>query len=508
MQDFRIAIIGGGASGIALAVKLSKAGFRNVTVFEAESSPGGTWHINTFPGCEVDVESHAYSFSFMPYDWSRNFASGAEVGKYLNDVIDAFDITDHFRCNVRVVDARWAEATATYRVTLDTGEADDFDFVVSCVGTLSNPNIPGWAEAEIFGGPIFHTAGWDHEQDLRGKTVALVGTGSTAAQVGPAIAPIVGELLHFQRSPTWIFPKHVADYAPDVRKRFANNPWRQKWDRYKIFRRSELRKIRRGIYVRGTKENLRLQEMLTGLIRREVKDPTTAEALTPDYPVGCKRPVQAAGFYEMYNRDNVHLVPHAVQALKSGGIIDVTGTEHQVDAIVLATGYTAQRYLASVEIFGRGGRPLHDVWEVSPKAFLGISVPDFPNFFMLYGPNCNGGVSAISQAEFAADAIVRRIRIMRRAGRRTVDTRAEPFAWFVNWVDKSNAKRTSRVLGQCSNYYYAEDGRNVTQWPGTRRTYRLMTTFLPFWGWTSTSDRGKGPIAEERPRMHIEDLPL
>jgi hypothetical protein len=194
--------------------------------------------------------------------------------------------------------------------------------------------------------------------------------------------------------------------------------------------------------------------------------------------------------------------------------VDTTGAEHKVDAIILATGFTAQRYLANLRILGRETHPLRDVWGPSPKAFLGMTVPGFPNFFMLYGPNCNGGVSAISQAEFAAGAVVRRLRMMRLLGKRFSDTRREAFRWFVLWTDRENGKRTARAYGQCSNYYYSQDGRNVTQWPGTRRAYRLMTMFLPWWGWTvklqsvDMSLSGHPGLLDLPYLPQTEDLPL
>jgi cation diffusion facilitator CzcD-associated flavoprotein CzcO len=475
----RVAIIGAGASGIAMAVKLKRAGFHDFTVFEMSDSVGGTWFDNTFPGCEVDVQSHAYSFSFMPYDWSRNFARGEEVLQYFLHTVRETGIGTHLRLSSEIRSVNWDNATSTYTLTLASGETHVSDVVVSCVGTLSNPNYPVWDGLDDFQGPHFHTARWEHEHDLSDKRVAVVGTGSTACQVVPALAPNVKQVYLFQRSPTWVLPKDARDFEPAERARFASSRLRQRIDRVKIFHAADKRKVRRGMFVAESKEQQGFRRMLEGFIAAQIEDPDLRKLMTPDYPVGCKRPVQAGNFYASLNRSNVTVVPHAVSRVTRDALVDDTGAEHEVDVIVMATGFTAQQYLATYEITGRNGKSIHDVWNQSPRAFLGMTVPGFPNFFMLYGPNANGGVSAISQAEFAADAVVRCLKRMARRGARIADTRTSAAEWFVRWVDKGNANRTTRLETNCSNYFYAPDGRNVTQWPDTRFKYWLMTTFLP-----------------------------
>jgi cation diffusion facilitator CzcD-associated flavoprotein CzcO len=462
-----------------MGVKLKRAGFLDFTIFEKSDGIGGTWFDNTFPGCEVDVQSHAYCFSFKPYDWSRNFAGGEEVLQYLLDTVSETGIGSHFRLCSEVRSVDWDNGTSTYHLTFASGDRFVADVVVSCVGTLNNPRYPAWDGLDDFQGPHFHTARWERQHDLSDKQVAVVGTGSTACQVVPAIAPLVKQLYLFQRSPTWVFPKPARDFEPEERARYARSRLRQYRNRVKIFRNADKRAVRRGLFVEASREQQEFRRALETYIASQVEDPEVRRLVTPDYPVGCKRPVQAGTFYASLNRPNVTVIPHAVSHVTRNSLVDVTGGEHEVDVIVMATGFTAQQYLATYDVTGRDGRSIHEVWNQSPQAFLGMTVPGFPNFFMLYGPNANGGVSAISQAEFAADAVVRCLKRMDRRRVRLVDTRPAAMRWFVQWVDKENNKRTTRLAANCSNYFYAPDGRNVTQWPGTRFMYWLMTAVLP-----------------------------
>jgi len=475
----RVGIVGAGLGGIAVAVKLARAGFRAFTVFEAADGPGGVWWQNTYPGAEVDVDSHAYSYSFLRYDWVRTHATQAELQRYVEDVIDRFELRPHLQFGARVHEVRWCDDTEEHVLTTADGVVHHFDIVVSAVGLFNQPRIPGWATDATFDGPVFHTSDWRHDLDLTGKRVALVGTGSSACQVGPAIAPLVRELLVFQREPGYVLPKKEREFTPAERRRFRRLPILPWWDRVKSFH-GYSRNIR-ALRV-DHPENARLTEFAHGYIRHKVDDVAVADALTPSYPYGCKRTVFASDWYPMFNLDHVRLVPHEVVAAEPQALVDATGAHHDVDVVVVATGFRATDYLGTLEVHGRGGRSLHDTWGAEPSAFLGVTVPGFPNFFMLFGPNTNGGWSIIAQLERQAELVVRAARLHRR-GRTVVDTRPAVDARYQQWLTSELARKASAVVSGCRNYFRSATGKNVTQWPSAHSTYYVACKVLPLAGW-------------------------
>lgn len=475
----RVAIIGCGFGGIATAVKLKKKGITNFTVFEQSDGPGGTWWDNRYPGCEVDIASHAYSFSFLTYDWTRTHAGQEELQQYAEHVIDRFDVRRHCRFGVRVESATWDADATRYDVRLASGETERFDVVISALGLLSRPRYPDWPGLDDFEGPTFHTARWEPEHDLTGKRVAVVGTGSTATQIVPAIAEKVEQLHVFQRQPGWILPKGERDYTPRERTIFRRLPFVQKLRRARLF--YQFRVMFKGYDLDGKRQRQNLRQCRE-YIQKTVHDPELRAHLTPDYPWGCKRPVLATGFYPALNRPNVELVPHAVTRVTPKGIVDATGTEREIDVLVMATGFHATKFLASLDVRGTGGVSIHDTWKNDPRAFLGITVPGYPNFFMLYGPNTNGGFSVLAQLERQAEVAVRTIVRMRRKRLRAVDTRPSATERWVRWVDRQLVKHASAMGANCTNYYRAESGRNVTQWPKPHGEYYLATRTLPYLG--------------------------
>ncbi|WP_169806964.1 flavin-containing monooxygenase [Actinomadura macra] len=474
-----MAIVGCGFGGIATGVKLRKKGITRFTIFERSDGPGGTWWDNRYPGCEVDIPSHAYSFSFLTYDWTRTHAGQQELQQYAEHVLDRFDLRRHCRFGVGVEAAIWDEDAARYDVRLDNGETEPFDVVISCLGLLNHPRYPDWPGLEEFEGPKFHTARWEPEHDLTGKRVAVVGTGSTATQVVPAIAGQVERLYVFQRQPGWILPKGERDFTPREREVFRRLPIAQKFRRARLF--YGFRVAFKGYDLHGKRQKQNLRQCRE-YIERTVDDPELRARLTPDYPWGCKRPVLASGFYPALNRPNVQLVPHAVTRMTPKGIVDSTGTEREIDALVMATGFQATNFLASLDVRGIGGVAIHDTWKNDPKAFLGITVPGYPNFFMLYGPNTNGGFSIIAQLERQAEVAARLVARMRRRRLRAVDTRPAAAERWVRWVDRQLARHASAMEANCTNYYHSETGRNVTQWPKPHGEYYLLTKALPFLG--------------------------
>jgi cation diffusion facilitator CzcD-associated flavoprotein CzcO len=473
-----VAIIGAGFGGIATAVELSRAGLTSFTVFERSAGPGGTWYDNTYPGCAVDVPSHAYSFSFHPYGWSGTHARQPELLRYANDTIDKFGLRGHFRFGEGVVRAVWDEQAGHYQVETTAGNSLVFDVVVSCVGMLNVPKYPGWPGLDTFGGPCFHTARWEHEHDLSDQRVAFVGTGSTAAQVVPAIAPVAGELHVFQREPGWVLPKNEKVYSEAERNKYRNHTFLQKLERYRFFYSySKLYKA----YDASSDTQRRMRELCESHIAASIGDQEVRKSVTPTYAYGCKRGVQSSEYYQAFNRANVSLHPCAVAEVEPGAVIAADGSRTEVDVLILGTGFQTTNYLSTVEVIGRTGRSLQETWVGEPSAYMGITVPGFPNFFILYGPNTNGG-AIIIQLERQAEAVARTVRRLARRRGACVDTRPAALARYVRWIDRRLATHSSALEAGCNNYYHSSSGRNVTQWPGDQYLYGLVTRVLPWVG--------------------------
>ena len=470
----RVVVVGAGFGGIAAGVKLKRAGITTFTIYESSLGIGGTWWDNTYPGAEVDVGSHLYCFSFKPHQWTRTHARQPELQKYLEETVDQFGLRPHLRLGTTVESATWDERRHIWAVRLDDGTVDECHVLISAVGFLNVPQYPDWPGLENFEGPAFHTARWEHEHDLTDKVVAVVGTGSSATQIVPAIQPIVKRLYVFQREPGWVLPKGERDFTDEERV-LLSRPWpgrRERWRQRWLLEKS----LWRGhLWRPGTTINREREAMCRRYIGRVFKDrPDLREAVTPTYPYPGKRPVVASTFYPALRKDNVTLVPKAVASVTRTGIVDVDGVERAVDAIVMATGFHAADYLARLRVVGREGRTLQEHWAREPRAYLGITVPAFPNFFMLYGPGTNGGelvMTLESQAEYAVRAVRRMIR------ERLTAIEVKPSfesAWW-RWL-QSRMEGTSWTM--TNNYFRAPTGRVVTQFPYSNLGYRLMTKAL------------------------------
>ncbi|GLY98619.1 monooxygenase [Actinoplanes sp. NBRC 103695] len=428
------------------------------------------------------MHSHAYSFSFLKYDWPRTHATQPELLAYAEHVVDRFGLRPLLRLNTRVTGLVWEEASSTYTLSTEHGDSEEFDVVISALGLLSVPRYPEWPGLDSFTGPCFHTSRWE-EHDLAGKSVAVVGTGSTAVQIVPAIAPEAAQVYVFQREPGWVEPKNERDFTARERWIYRHVPLAQKLNRARIFHNGNRRF--KGYDV-GSRRQQRMREVCERFIATTVKDPLTRAAVTPGYPWGCKRPVLSSTFYPSLNRDNVELVPHAVNRVLPGAVEDATGAVRDIDVLILSTGFQPTRFLAGLDVKGRDGRGLHDVWRERASAFLGITVPGFPNFFILYGPNTNGGVSVIAQLERQAEVVVRAVRRL-SAARRVIDTSPVAARRFVEWVDKRLASNASAMNSGCHNYYHDGSGHNVTQWPGGHLAYALATKLVARFGLRSPS---------------------
>ena len=470
----RIAVIGGGISGIATAYYLKRAGLTNLLVFESSSGPGGTWNDNRYPGAEVDIVSHLYSYTFNSYDWPQRYGSQAEVKRYLEKTIDEFGLRPHFRFNAAVVSATWSDQRKLYTLAFADGCVAEFEAVISCVGFLNDPVIPASINLAAYPGIACHTARWRDDIDMAGKRVGVVGTGSSAAQIIAEASRVASAVTVFQRSPTWVLPKKNRPFTPAQRARYGKS-WQYRFKFLKEFLRFERIKLGGPEQV-GAKMNLHIRALAERHLAASLAGrPDLLAKLTPDHPIGAKRAVASSDLYEALRQPHVTIAP-AVRSMDENGLIDLEGNRHDLDVVILATGFQAANYLSRLKVAGRNGVDLHAAWNGEPTAFLGSCVPGFPNFFMLYGPNSNTGALVFTlecQAQFAAGCLG----AMARKGGSTVEVKKPAFDSFNHWVQ---AKLAGSVYKTAKNYYTTQSGRVVTQWPFST---------LRFWWLTRTARR-------------------
>ena len=472
-STLKVCIIGAGLGGVAGAVYLRKAGFEDVTIFEKSAGPGGIWWDNSYPGAECDVPSAFYSYSFAPHRWTRTHAGQREIQAYVADVIQRFGLADRVHYSTAVREARWEEARQEYTVRTDHDEFR-FDVVISAVGMLNVPNYPRWPGLEDFRGPKFHTARWEHEHHLADKRVAVVGTGSTAAQVVPALARNVGEVIMFSREPAYVMPKNERDFTAEEIARNAA-PLRRKLMRARTFWNVEKNVAWRSPKSRAQKHSR--QSCLNYVEDVFADRPDLKAYATPDYPYGCKRPVQSTDLYPSLKQPNVRLVPNAVTAVTADGVIDDAGREHKADVLVMATGFKPWDFLSSVNIVGRGGRSLKGVWGEEPEAYLGIQVTGFPNLFIMYGPNTNF-FCVTFMLEQQASYIVRALKRLVRKKGSAIEVRRSVMDFYNRRLDRS---LSGKVLeAECHNYYHTATGRNVVTFPWRGTFFWLLTRFPGF----------------------------
>lgn len=472
-RPVRVAVIGAGFGGLVTAVKLKRAGIEFV-VFEGEPGPGGTWWRNTYPGCEVDVASVLYSLSFYPRSWSRTHATQGELLEYIEELVDDFGLRPHIQFSTRVEQVEWNDADGTYQVTTDAGTVEHFNFVVSAVGFLGDPNIPAWPGLDEFDGEAFHTLWWRHDLDLTGKKVALVGNGSTATQIAPEVAAVAENLTIFIREPGWILPKGERDFTEAERINNAK-PWNYRLNRLRILARTQWAYVGGAVHETGSKRNVRAEARARDYINTTFKDrPDLREKVTPKYPYSGKRRILQSTYYPTLLRDNVDLVDSSVNKILRGGVVSARGDEYEADVIIMATGFKASQYLSTLKVIGRGGRLLADKWRDSAYAFLGMTVDEFPNFYMLYGPNTNGGPILVHH-ELQADHIVADVRRLAKHGWRSLEVR-ESVVRKYNEVLQQRLSKTAWATS--NNYMKGPDGRIVTQWGDGMISFWLLHKLL------------------------------
>ena len=471
-STFSVAVVGGGIGGIAAATMLKRAGYENVTVFEKNPGLGGVWHANTYPGAACDVPSHFYEFSFaMNPDWSRRYAPQPEIKAYLERVVREQGVEPMFRFNSEVRSATWDDRG---HWVLDTATGEHVaDVLITACGQLSTPKYPDIEGLDQFEGPAFHTATWRHDVDLTGKRVAVIGTGCSAAQVVPAIQPQVATVDVYQRSPGWTMPRIDHEYSERAKRLFRRFPALQRLDRLSVQATMEFGAI-------GMTRRKWLLTPLKALGRKRIRDaivdPALQEALTPKDEFGCKRVMVTDDWYPALAKPNVQVITGGVQRITPQGVVGGDGVERQAEVLVLATGFKSHDFVAPMEIRGVGGRRLADEWAETPKAYLGLSVPAFPNMFLLYGPNTNGGTgSVVFIVEAGMTHVLAALAEMKRTGTRTIEVRRQVADDFHNEVRQA---LPDTVWSGCGNWYLDENGHSPNQWPWRWGAYTRRTRGL------------------------------
>jgi cation diffusion facilitator CzcD-associated flavoprotein CzcO len=467
-RQLRIVIIGAGPGGICAGVRLRRAGFDDFVILEKSGSVGGTWEHNGYPGAECDVPSHLYSFSFEPKaDWSKPYGRQPEIRAYMQACVKRHGLEPQLRLNTEVRSAVWCDATARWRVETAGGEVLEADAVISAMGMFNElhwPDIPG---LESFAGTQFHSARWDHDHDLSGETVGVIGSTASAVQFVPEIAPGVERLYLYQRSANWVLPKEDDPYTPEQIEAFRADPELLRRSREKFLENIE------GLVYFNDPERRRAAEE-TGLKAISVvSDPELRRKLTPNEPWGCKRPLFANPYYPTFNRPNIELVTDPIERITTDAIVSSDGKARRVDTLILATGFQTTRFLSAIEVVGRGGHRLDEAWSDGAQAYLGITTSGFPNLFILYGPNTNQG-SILYMIECQVDYVLRQLQRLRDEGLAWLDVRPDVMERYNADIQRDIAGVEVWQAG-CSNYYRSPSGRVVTQWPHSMAEYRERT---------------------------------
>ncbi|MGW7516623.1 flavin-containing monooxygenase [Streptomyces sp. NPDC054796] len=472
-EHVRVAVIGSGFGGLGAAVRLRRAGITDFVVLERREAVGGTWHDNTYPGCACDVPSHLYSFSFAPNpEWPRNFSGQEHIRRYLERVADTFGLRQHLRFNSEVQLMSWDPEELHWNIETAQGKRLSADFVVSATGPLSDPKLPDIPGLDGFEGKVFHTAQWDHDYDLRGKRVAVVGTGASSIQVVPAIQPEVGHLTLFQRTPAWVMPR--ADRKISGLERWLHT----KVPASRALRRQILwtiRELQVGAFTKHPNQLGLIEKLASAHMKRAVKDPELRRKLSPDYRIGCKRILLSNSYYPALAQPNVDVVAAGLKEVRGNTLVASDGTETEVDAIVFGTGFHVTDMPIGHRVKGADGTTLMEHWRDGMKGLRGCTADGFPNFMTIIGPNTGlGNSSMILMIEAQLNYMVDYVRKLDTLGGKVaLDPRPEAVdAWNDHMQDRM--KRTVWNTG-CDSWYLDANGRNTTVWPGTTAEFRKVT---------------------------------
>jgi len=499
VPDVTVAIVGSGFGGIGMAAALIQAGLTDVVLLERAADLGGTWRDNSYPGAACDVPSHLYSFSFAPNPgWSRSFSPQPEIWEYLRRVAAATGVTGKIRFKAEVTSARWDPAARLWRIEIP-GSTLTARFLVSAAGPLSDPLIPDIPGISAFAGPVFHSAAWDHDHDLAGRRVAVIGTGASAIQFTPRIQPLAGQVTVFQRTPAWILPRRDRAISRLERWLFRQVPVTQRAARAAIY-------CGREAYAAGFVKNPAIMRAAEGValrhLRRQVADPGLRARLTPSYRMGCKRILLSSDYYPALTQPNVSLVTAGIAEIRADSVVAADGTAYQADTLIFGTGFHVTDFPFARRVFGTDGDSLASRWSARPArtAFRGTTTPGFPNLFVLTGPNTGlGHTSQVFMIEAQIRYVLGALLHARGHGADQVEARPGPQAAYDKMVQRKMG-RTVWVTGGCQSWYLDAEGRNVTLWPDFTWVYARQTRRFDPSSYSLASGSGAAYRAASRAR--------
>ncbi|MGW2862250.1 flavin-containing monooxygenase [Streptomyces sp. NPDC001205] len=473
-EHVRVAVIGSGFGGLGAAVRLRREGITDFVVLERAGSVGGTWRDNSYPGCACDVPSHLYSFSFAPNpDWPRTFSGQEHIRAYLEHVADVFRLRPHIRLDHEVTMMRWDAERLWWEIEVGNGTTLTADVVVSATGPLSDPKMPRIPGLASFPGKVFHSARWDHDYDLRGKRVAMVGTGASAIQIVPSIQPEVGRLTLFQRTPPWVMPRMDRPITAVERWLHRRLPVTGAARRGLLW---GIRELQVSAFTKRPNELGLVESIAKSNMARAIKDPQLRARLTPDYRIGCKRILLSSSYYPALAEPNVDVVASGLAEVRGSTVVAADGTEAEVDAIIFGTGFHVTDMPIADRVVGAEGHTLAESWKDGMQALRGATAAGFPNWMTIIGPNTGLGNSSMilmieSQLNYMADYL-RQLDVL--GGRVALAARPSAVgAW--NRRVQERMKRTVWNTGGCTSWYLDAAGRNTTVWPGTTGEFRRAT---------------------------------
>lgn len=455
-----VAVIGAGMTGILMAIRLRESGIDNITIFEKADRLGGTWRENTYPGVACDVPAHMYTYSFAGNpEWSNRYAHGDEIQAYFERVAKEQGVSQGIRYNEAIEESHYHNGK--WQLRTSKGNQLEVDFVVCATGMLHHPAYPDIAGMDHFKGEMFHTARWNHDVSLAGKRVGIIGTGSTATQVISELSKQAGKLTVFQRTAQWIFPLSDKPYSESAKARLRGKPSRQRLLRrcYSFLMRNIFSEA-----VIGSPVQRRLMDWIVKRnLRKQLADPVLREKLTPDYAVGCKRLIFSATFYDAMQRDNVALETSAIERITERGVLTRDGTEHELDVLVLATGFHPFNYMRPMNLTGRDGISIDEAWQSKVQAYRSVCLPGFPNFFLMLGPNTPiGNYSVIAMSEVQSNYVLKLIELWRKGELESVEATEEAKVSYNAYL-KAGMSKTVWV-GGCQSWYMDDDG-DLAMWP-------------------------------------------
>ncbi|MEM0953820.1 MAG: NAD(P)/FAD-dependent oxidoreductase [Pseudomonadota bacterium] len=469
MRQYQVVILGAGVSGICMGIRLKAKGIQDFLILEQSERPGGTWQDNHYPGACCDIASHLYSFSFEPRpDWSRVYAPQVEIRDYLDHCVSRYELQAQLQCNARLESAAFDEAAGRWILELADGEQLAARCFVTAVGQLNTPYVPVIAGADSFEGASFHSARWDHSEALEGRRVAVIGNAASAIQFIPRVAAVAEQVYVYQRSANFILPRKDRAYSAKDRAAYARRPWRLKLSRLYWFLRQELL-LFGGMFQESLRHKL-MRRAARLHLENSVSDPALRRALSPDYPMGCKRILVSDDYYPTLLRDNVELVTAPISGMNAEGVV-TDGAAREVDVVIYATGFHATEFLSTFKLSGRGGKALADLWRDGAWAHRGVSLPGFPNLFMLYGPNTNlGHNSIIYMVEGQVNYVLGCIDKMLAHQLRSLEVNADVALEHDDTLQRALAKTV--WAGECGSWYENASGRITNNWPHSALRFR------------------------------------